>query len=194
MLIFRSEIGDGSSVPGTREHGSDPFPKDHVFFGRFLMWHPVPSQGSLFYRVRATCSVFFSDGERFPEGSNDYSPADPPESNVVFGFSMVGSQTVYSLPSHGEVGQSSPPFRVVLGATADDSGSVGFSTCLLSTCDLRPVLDLPTGNVDVSDGFKGGNQYLGPTTIWVPPLVSTSLFGFSPLKTVSVMERFECLN
>ena len=32
MPIFRSEIGDGSSVPGTREHGSDPLSKDHDFF------------------------------------------------------------------------------------------------------------------------------------------------------------------
>ena len=55
LPIFRSEFGDGSSVPGTREHGSDPFPKDHDFFGRFLMRVPVPFQGSLFYWVRATC-------------------------------------------------------------------------------------------------------------------------------------------
>ena len=32
LPIFRSEIGDGSSVPGIREHGSDPFLKDHDYF------------------------------------------------------------------------------------------------------------------------------------------------------------------
>ena len=39
----------------------------------------------------------------------------------------------------------------------------------------------------VSVGFKEGNQYLGPTTS------STFLFGFSPFKTVHVMERLESL-
>ena len=50
----------------------------------------------------------------------------------MFGFSMVGGQTISSSPGHGVVGQSSPPFRVVLGAAAADSGFVGFSTCVLS--------------------------------------------------------------
>ena len=43
------------------------------------------------------------------------------------------------------------------------------------------------------EGRKKNCMLLGPTTIWVPPLLSTSLFGFSPLKTVSVVERFECM-
>ena len=32
LLVFRSANNAGSSVPGTKEHGSDPFPRDHVVF------------------------------------------------------------------------------------------------------------------------------------------------------------------
>ena len=104
-----------SSVLCTREHvpyvGFVPFSREHVL-----------SSESYLVGLRAT----FGDGECFLEGSDDSSRADTPETTSVLGFSMVGSRPVSSSPGHGVMGQTSPPFRIVLGVAAASSGlSIG---------------------------------------------------------------------
>ena len=156
---FRSANGAVSFVLYTREHvslvGSGPFSR--VF---------ILADVSYLLGVR----VIFGDGEHYPEGSNDYSHADPLESIAVVGFSVVGGRSVSSSPGHGLVGKSYPPFRTVLGAPVAESGFVGFSIHVLSKYwDLFfRKLDLtgseyctsdPFGRLD--EGVKAG-RILGP--------------------------------
>ena len=56
LPVFRSEIGEGSSVPGTREHGSDPFPKGHVFFVESKMLGLVAFRTYMVFAVLARAS------------------------------------------------------------------------------------------------------------------------------------------
>ena len=57
---------------------------------------------------------------------------------------------------------------------------------------LLPFLEINSYLSKKKKKKKKKSHYLN-VCYWVPPLVSTSLFGFSPLKTVSVLERFECM-